>query len=43
MRAWLRERPWIWIVLLLAALMAASIVTLVIAERNRPEIVKERD
>ena len=43
MRAWLRDRPWIWIVLLLTVLMGASVVTLVIAELNRPEIVKERD
>ena len=43
MRRWLRDRPWIWIVLLLAVLMGASLATLVIAELNRPEIVKERD
>ncbi len=42
MRKWLRDRPWIWIVLLLALLMGASIATLVIAELNRPEIVKPR-
>lgn len=41
MRAWLRERPWIWVVLLLALLVAGSMVTLVIAERNKPIIVKE--
>jgi len=43
MRRWLRDRPWIWIVLLLAALMGASIATLVIAELNKPEIVKRQD
>ena len=43
MRRWLRDRPLIWIVLLLALLMGASIATLVIAELNRPEIVKPRD
>ncbi len=43
MRRWLRDRPWIWIVLLLAVLMGASIATLVIAELNRPEIVKQSD
>jgi hypothetical protein len=42
MRRWLRDRPWIWIVLLLALLMGASITTLVIAQLNRPEIVKPR-
>ena len=41
MRKWLEERPWVWIVLLLAALMAGSIATLVIAEFNKPEIVRE--
>lgn len=38
---WLRERPWIWIVLLLALLVAGSMTTLVIAEKNKPTIVKE--
>ena len=38
-RAWLRDRPWIWIVLLLALLLAGSIATLVIAELNRPEVL----
>jgi ABC-type multidrug transport system permease subunit len=42
MRRWLRDRPWIWIVLLLALLMAAGIGTVVIAEFHRPEIVKPR-
>ena len=42
-RRWLRDRPWIWIVLLLVALMGASIATLVIAQLNRPEIVKQSD
>jgi len=42
MREWLRVHPWIWIVLLLAALLAGSCATLIIAELNKPEIVKER-
>lgn len=41
LRKWLEERPWIWIVLLLALLMAGSIATLVIAELNKPEVVRE--
>ncbi len=40
MRAWLRERPWIWIVVFFAVLVAACAVTLVIAELNRPEILR---
>ena len=39
-RKWLYDRPWIWIVLLLAMLVGSSIATLVIAELNKPEIVK---
>ena len=42
MRKWLRDRPWIWIVLLLALLLGASVATLVIAQLNAPEIVKPR-
>jgi hypothetical protein len=42
MRTWLRDHPWIWIVVLLAALLAGSLTTLIIAELNKPEIVKER-
>ena len=41
MKQWLSERPWIWIVLLLVLLMAGSIATIVIAELNKPEIVRE--
>ena len=40
-KKWLYDRPWIWIVLFLALLMAGSITTLIIAELNRPLIVKE--
>jgi hypothetical protein len=43
MRRWLRDRPWIWIVLLLTILMGAGITTLIIAELNKPEIVKQSD
>ena len=42
MRKWLRDRPWIWIVLLLALLLAGSVATLIIAQLNAPEIVKPR-
>ena len=38
-KTWLRDRPWIWIVLLLALLLAGAVATLVIAELNRPEIL----
>ena len=41
MQKWLYDRPWIWIVLLLGLLVAGGFTTLVIAELNRPEIVKE--
>ena len=40
MRKWLYDNPWIWVVLFLSCLIAGSITTLVIAEMNKPEIVK---
>ena len=42
MRKWLHDRPWIWIVVLLGFLVLSGLTTLVIAELNRPEIVKEQ-
>ncbi len=42
MQKWLHDRPWIWIVLLLGFLVISGFVVLVIAELNRPEIVKEK-
>ncbi len=42
MKRWIHDRPWIWIVLLLGLLVAGGFATLVIAELNRPEIVKEK-
>lgn len=42
MRKWLYDRPWIWIVVLLGFLVASGLVIVVIAELNRPEIVKDR-
>ena len=41
MRKWLYDRPWIWIVLLLAAMVGSGFAVVVIAQLNRPEIVKE--
>lgn len=40
MRKWLYDRPWIWIVLFLGLLVVASCATVIIAERNKPEIVR---
>ena len=42
MRNWLRDRPWIWIVVFIAVLLAGSLATVIIAVLNRPEIVKPR-
>ena len=42
MRKWLYDNPWIWVALFLGVLVAGSIATLIIAEINRPEIVKEK-
>ena len=41
MRKWLHDRPWIWIVLLLGFLVAAGLTVVVIAEMNRPVVVRE--
>ena len=41
MRKWFYDNPWIWVVVFLTFLVAGSLVTLVIAQLNRPEIVKE--
>jgi hypothetical protein len=41
-RKWLYDRPWIWVVLFLATLIAANLVTVIIAEVNKPEIVKPK-
>lgn len=43
MRKWLYDRPWIWVVLFLATLIGASIATVIIAEVNKPEIVKPKE
>ena len=42
MRKWLYDRPWIWVVLFLACLIGASVATVIIAEVNKPEIVKPK-
>lgn len=42
MRKWIYDRPWIWIVVLLSAIVMGGFTTLVIAELNKPEIVKEK-
>ena len=42
MRKWLYDRPWIWIVVMLTLLVGFGGVVLVIAEKNKPTIVKPR-
>ena len=39
-KKWLRDNPWIWIVLFFAVMVIGSFVTVIIAQLNRPEIVK---
>lgn len=39
---WFYDRPWIWIVLLLTLLVGGGFVVVVIAEMNKPVIVKEK-
>ncbi len=43
MRKWLYDNPWIWVVLFLATLVAGSVATVIIAEINKPEIVKPKE
>lgn len=43
MRKWLYDNPWIWVVAFLACLIAASVATVIIAEVNKPEIVKPKE
>lgn len=40
MRKWLYDRPWIWIVLFFVLLILGSFATVIIAELNKPQIVK---
>jgi hypothetical protein len=42
MRKWLHDNPWIWIVVFLTTLVAGSVATVIIAEVNKPEIVKPK-
>lgn len=42
MRKWIYDRPWIWVVVLLGSIVIGGFTTLVIAELNKPEIVKEK-
>ena len=42
MKKWLRDNPWVWIVLFFLVMVAGSLATVFIAELNRPEIVKLR-
>lgn len=40
MKRWLHENPWIWLVVFFVIMVLASLVTIGIAEFNRPEIVR---
>jgi len=41
LKKWLHDRPWIWIVLLLAVMTTGSTIMMTIAQMNKPEVVKE--
>ena len=41
MKAWLRERPWIWIVVLLAAFALADLVLVYVAVKDAPPILTD--
>jgi hypothetical protein len=38
-RGWLRERPWIWVVVLFVAVVLANVVMTIIAVRNQPTVI----
>jgi hypothetical protein len=40
MRSWLRARPWVWIVVLYAAVLTVNVLVAVIAGWNAPVDVK---
>ncbi len=42
MRQWLYDRPWIWVVVLLTLLVGGGLFVVVLAEMNKPTIVKEK-
>lgn len=42
MREQFRKRPWLWIVVLLGAMVLADVVLVAISVRNAPISVKER-
>jgi hypothetical protein len=42
MRKWFYDNPWIWIVVFLATLIAGSVATVIIAEMNKPEVVRPK-
>lgn len=39
MKEWLRVRPWIWIVLLMALFVVLDIVLVLIAVKNHPTVL----
>jgi hypothetical protein len=42
MKKWLHDRPWIWVVLLLAVMTSGSVAMVTIAHLNKPVVVKEK-
>ncbi len=42
MKKWLYDRPWIWVVVLLTLLVGGGLFVVVLAEMNKPTIVKEK-
>lgn len=42
MRKWIYDNPWIWVAVFLTLLVLGSLVVVVIAEQNKPELVKDK-
>jgi hypothetical protein len=43
MRLWLRERPWIWIVVFFVVMISFNLVFVAIAEFNRPIVIERTE
>lgn len=43
MKRWLRDNPWIWIVVFLVLMMGVNLTFVAIAEYNRPIVLEKTD
>ncbi len=43
MRSWLKERPWIWIVVFLVVMITLNLAFVAIAQYNRPILIERTE